>query len=146
MTPYTDSAKINALVNHPSIRERTLLGYEHDVDVAPLLESGEALFFGDDKGGFLVNQKGEGVWDCHTQFLPETDKHGIMDTIRSVQGFMFMRTDCIALTTFVEYSNKPALMLALRAGFRKLAEAEVMGKKGDLLIFNIKDWARSLCQ
>lgn len=146
MIPFTDTAKINALINHPSIREHTLLGYSGNVDLSPQIQSGEALFFGDEGGGFLMHNKGQGVWEAHTQFLPETDKRGIMTLIGEVKRHMFCKTDCILMTTFVEYSNKPALFLALRARFRKNQEIEMFGKKGDLLTFTVKDWARSLCQ
>jgi hypothetical protein len=144
--PYTNASGINALINHPSIRERTLLGLEDQLDVSPLIDSGQALFFGDEKGGFLVVSLGEQIWEVHTQFLPETSKRGILALAHEAQRHMFCETDCIMLKTFVDYANKPALWLALRAGFRKLGESEVLGKKGDVLIFTVKDWARSLCQ
>jgi len=146
MTPLTDAFKINALVNHPAIREHTLMGFEGDIDLTPVIESGQALFFGDERGGFLMHNKGQGVWDAHTQFLPETDKRGIMTMIAEVKRHMFCRTDCIMLTTFVEHTNKPALFLALRAGFRKFRETEMLGHAGLLLTFTVKDWTRSLCQ
>jgi hypothetical protein len=146
MIPYRDVQKINSLINHPSIRERTLLGFDIDADLTSLIESGEAVFLGDEGGGFLVHSRGEGVWDVHTQFLPDTPKHDLMDRVCESLRYMFTRTDCMALTTFVEYGNKPALYLALRAGFKKVGEVEVLGRLGDLLIFTIKDWARSLCQ
>jgi hypothetical protein len=145
MIPYCDVQSINALVNHSSISRWTLLG-ERRLDLEELIASGKALFFGDEHGGFLCYEEEAGIWSVHTQFLRGYRGSRVFDMAREAMVFMFQRTSCLALSTFVEYGNRAAKALTLGVGFHRIAEGEVEGHKGERFLFTVKDWARSLCQ
>lgn len=145
MIPYTDAEKINALINDATIRRWTLLG-DKTLDLAESLTSGKALFFGDEHGGFLLHDEGSGIWSVHTQFLKGFRGSRVMSIARDAMEYMFQKTSCLAMSTFVEHGNRSAKALALGAGFNRVGEGEVEGHAGETFLFTVKDWARSLCQ
>lgn len=145
MMPYKDAEKINALVNDESIRRWTLLGAP-GVDLTGKLASGEALFFGDEHGGFLLHDDGSGIWSVHTQFLKGFRGSRIVEMAQDASEYMFEKTSCLAISTFVEHGNRAAKALALKVGFHKVGAGEVEGHEGETFLYTIKDWARSLCQ
>lgn len=146
MKPFTDIDAINGIVNHPSLRRYTLAQEGETLDVAPLIQGFGAVFLGDALGGFLFVDRGKGIWEVHTQFLPGA--RGPRAAILAVQAarYMFTQSDCTMLTTFVADGNRAALDLATAVGFVKFQEDEVRGHHGQTMVFTLKDWARSLCQ
>jgi len=140
---YEDVNKINALINHESVNRWTTFG--ENVDVSGVMESGRALFLGDEHGGFLVFNEGEGVWSVHTQFL-KGHRSNALEKAKNGIAWMFVNTDCIALVTFVQYENLAAKNLSLASGMTFVRDDEQMGKKGEIFCINIKDWVRLICQ
>lgn len=144
MSPYMDAEKISALVSHTTLRRWTLL--KSSVDLTEMISSGKALFFGDENGGFLLHDEGSGIWSVHTQFLKGFRGPRVMQIARDAMEYMFQKTTCLGMSTFVEHGNRAAKALALAAGFIKIGEGELEGHAGETFLFTVKDWARSLCQ
>ena len=140
--PFHNIDAINAICNHASLRDAVLLGQSADIDVGPLLDSGRAVFLGDDQGGFLCYREADGVWSIHTQFLPKARGPSVAIKAASGSKWLFQNTDATSLTTFVEHGNSRAKALSLALGFTEVAEAEYFGRAGLVLSLSIKEWVR----
>lgn len=138
--PFHNIDAINAICNHPALRDAVLLGQSADVDVEPLLDSGRAVFLGDEQGGFLCYREADGVWSVHTQFLPKARGPSVALKAVAAAKWMFQHTDAVSLTTFVENGNSRAKALSLAVGFEEVAEAQYFGRAGVVLSLSIKEW------
>lgn len=143
LSPFTDVAAINALVNHPKLRHRTLPGFDGEADFTQAFAEGRAVFWGDARGGFLAHREEPGVWSIHTQFLPEARGPRVVTLMMQGERFMFTRTDCLVMKTFVATGNRGARDLALAGGFEKVADANVSGLEGEVFSLGVKEW---VCQ
>lgn len=140
MTPFFDIDAINALVNHPSLREITLMRQSANIDVTDWIKSGKAVFLGSGIGGFLFYKETDALWSVHTQFLPQARGPFVAIAATRAAKWMFCNTDALTLTTFVEHGNRAAKALALAVGFEEVAEAEYYGRAGTVLTLSIKQW------
>ena len=138
--PFHDIDAINAICNHASLRDAVLLGQSADIDVGPLLDSGRAVFLGDDQGGFLYYRETDELWSVHTQFLPKARGPSVAIKAAASVKWMFQNTDATSITTFVEHGNNRAKALSLAVGFLEVAEAEYFGRAGLVLSLSIKEW------
>ena len=137
---FHDIDAINAICNHPALRDAVLLGQSADIDVEPLFDSGRAVFLGDKQGGFLCYREADGVWSVHTQFLPKARGPSVALKAAAAAKWMFQHTDAVSLTTFVENGNSRAKALSLAVGFEEVAEAQYFGRTGVVLSLSIKEW------
>ena len=140
--PFHDIDAINAICNHPALRDAVLLGQSADIDVGPLMDSGRAVFLGDDQGGFLFYQETKGIWSVHTQFLPKARGPVVAIKAAAAVKWIFQNTDSVSITTFVENGNSRAKALSLAVGFEEVAEAEYFGRAGVVLSLSIKEWVQ----
>lgn len=108
---------ITHVVNHPQVRPWVgfaELGY---LDLTPIVADPNNVLLMGDGGGFICVMQEPGIYEVHTQFLPE---HRGENTIRAAldgMRYMFTRTDCIELRTKVPEGNVAAGWLARRVGF-----------------------------
>jgi hypothetical protein len=96
---------INSVINHPSVKD----GAEVK-DIADLSEVAANLnnfILVNEHGGFVVIKKMPGVYECHTQFLPEGRGQAAVDAVNEALNYMFLETDCIRIVTKVNVNNKP---------------------------------------
>lgn len=138
-----DADFLNRVVNHPSVFPWVSLGQEGPLDLSPVLDLESTVFLADETGGFLFVDCGGGLYEVHTQFLPEGRGHGVLKKAREAARYMFTRTPCLAVKTFVAYGNDAAHKLTLAMGFDEVGEMEILGKPGRLFLLTVKGW---VCQ
>ena len=140
-----DGGFLERVMNDPSVLPSISRG--KPVLMGHVLEDTNNVFLSNDYGGFLFLKHSPGVYDLHTQFLPEGRGAAVLIAGRDAAWYMFTETDCEILRTYALKSNRAASLMALRAGFIKTGESETYdGEEATLYAMTIKQWARNLCQ
>jgi hypothetical protein len=111
-----DPTGFNRVCNHPEVRP--WLGYEGEIDVSSVVSDPQnyALWFGE--GGFILHAGPACSFEVHSQFTPE-GRSSSFEAMRTGMDYMFTRTPCLQLTTFLPDNNPAATGLGLKGGFRK---------------------------
>jgi hypothetical protein len=135
----TDAQLLNRVMNDPSVFPDISFGHPGPFDGTPLLKDGN-YFFANEHGGFLLIWNGSGVYDVHTQFLPEGRGKRARLAALEVQRFMFTETDCVVIRTDCPHGNDKAVMLALWAGMRKTGTEEQLGVPCDVYAITREEW------
>ncbi len=135
-----DAWFLNYVLNDPSVFPWVSLGTEGPLDITPVLDNPRNLFLKADHGGFLLIDKGEGVYEIHTQFLPAGRGRGARTAAREAMRYMFTQTDCKMLVTHCPVDNKASAWLALSAGMQKAGKAFPLGKESDMYIITKDEW------
>ncbi len=136
-----DAEFLNRIINDPSVFPYVSLGCE-TVDIAPQVEKDTTVFLATEYGGFLFVCCGNGLYEVHTQFLPE-GRRDVLGLAREAVRYMFTQTPAIAVTTFVADSNEGARRLTLAMGFKEIGAKSINGYSGVGYLLTIKDW---VCQ
>jgi hypothetical protein len=63
-------------------------------------------------GGFFFHQLLPGIYECHSQFLPEHRGANVIQAAHDAERFLFTRTDCIEIRSKVPDGNAAALGFA----------------------------------
>lgn len=143
MIESRDASWLNRVMNDPSVYPDISLGHKDYFDATEVLKNPRNHFFANEYGGFLVMDKGDGVYEVHTQFLPGGRGKAARESAREAMEQMFLTTDCMALTTFCPSDNKKAINLALFAGMHKRQPETYFGVQGHMYSITVKEW---LCQ
>jgi hypothetical protein len=116
ITRTFDAQRLNVVLNHPEVfRWVSAPGVER-FDFTSIAAEPRNVVLMNDHGGFVCVPQGEGVYEVHTQFLPEGRK-GALRAAREATAYMFEQTDCVALSTYVPEGNKGAKRLTELMGF-----------------------------
>ncbi len=99
---------INSVINHPSVKEGAEV--KESLDVSEVAANLNNHILINEHGGFLVIKKMPGVYECHTQFLPEGRGQAAVDAVNEALNYMFLQTDCTRIVTKVNVNNKPVRM------------------------------------
>lgn len=142
MMRSTDSQFLNRVVNDPSVKPWVSLGVSGYLDMTPAVSNPENIFLADEYGGTLFVKTGNGIYDLHTQFLPEGRGKHVREFAVEALRYMFVDTDCIAITTFIQDENLSAQRMALWCGFKPMQVAELLGKDGMIYSLTIKQWVQ----
>lgn len=109
VTRSFEAAGINAVINHPVVFPLVSVPGIDRIDVSAIVADPRNVLLMADGGGVLFIADIEpGIYEVHTNFLPE--KRGV-NAIRSslaAYRWMFTHTDCMTLQTKVPAFNKPA--------------------------------------
>ena len=135
-----DAELLNRVVNDPSVFPFVSLGMEGPFDMSPLVNDERNLFFANEHGGFLLINKGDRIYDIHTQFLPEGRGRSAIRDGREAMTYMFTHTDCRALMTFCPLNNKPAATLARLVGMTRFKTEVALGVAGDTYSITREEW------
>jgi len=110
-----DAAHVNRICNHPEVRP--WLGGEGEIDLSAVIadEQNYALF--GPEGGFILHAGPGASFEVHSQFTPEGRQSSFRAMLAGMD-YMFTRTQCLQLTTFLPDDNPAAKGLALKGGFR----------------------------
>lgn len=133
-----DVAFLNHLLNHESIKPWVALGVDR-LDATTVIASG-AIFLATDLGGFLVVPSGRGMYDVHTQFLPEGRGKHALEAAKEALRYMFVQTDALALSTFVTDGNAAARHFTLLNHFVPFQDMQYFGQAGVQYLLTIKQW------
>jgi hypothetical protein len=107
---------INSVINDPSVKEGAEIKGIADMSVIAADLRNHILV--NEHGGFVVIKRMEGIYECHTQFLPEGRGQAAFQAVEEAMRYMFIETDCQRIITKVNVNNKPVRMFAGRF-FRK---------------------------
>lgn len=141
MTPSRDAAFLNRVVNDPSVLPWVNLGLFPDgIDTKPLVENDRNLFLANEHGGFLLVDKGDGIYEIHTQFLPEGRGRSAIEAGREAMRYVFTQTAIQALMTFCPLNNPQAAFLAKACGMNRFKTVTQFGTEGDLYTITKGEW------
>jgi hypothetical protein len=101
---------INSVINHPSVIKGT--EFKELADVSAIASDLRNHVLVNEFGGFLVIKKMEGIYECHTQFLPEGRGQLAVEAVQEAMRYMFLETDCIRIITKVNVNNKAVRLFA----------------------------------
>jgi hypothetical protein len=113
-----DPALLNTVINHPEVRPWMAPG-DHALDVTPVVGNPANYALVTEGGGFLLHCLEPGLYEVHSQFLPEHRTH-TREAMRAGFEYMFTRTDCVQIVTQVPDNNRAAQCLAKAARFRPM--------------------------
>ena len=89
-------------------------------DMTPAVHNVDNVALVNEHGGFIFEKYAEGVYEVHTQFVPEGRGRLALEAAREAARFMFLSTDCVEILTKCKDDNRPAAVLTRVMGFRKL--------------------------
>jgi hypothetical protein len=117
-----DPAMLNVVVNHPEVRPWVAPGHE-PMDVSAMVANPANFALVTDGGGFVLECQEPGIYQVHSQFLPDHRRH-TRQAMREGFDYMFTRTDCERITTQVPDNKPAAAALAAKAGFKPMFRRE----------------------
>jgi len=145
---HNTAEKINEIVNHPSVYPWVCGNITGPLDLTEVVanERNVALFC--DLGGVLFFQHQPGLYEAHTQVLPEARGVGTLDIVRQALRWMFTKTDAVEIVTRVPHGNgaAQALVKAIK-GVYEFTNQKGWVKDGepipaDVYGLRLQDWLR----
>ena len=135
-----DYELLNRVVNDPSVFPYLSLGLEGHLDTSFLVNDPANLFFANEYGGFLLLNQGDGVYEIHSQFLPEgRNRRAVFGAVEAM-AHMFTETDCTKLITDCPHGNDRALALAEGVGMKKTGERVLVNTVCDVYEITKEGW------
>lgn len=101
--------RINAVVNHPGVRP--WVGGSGPLDLSQVVADPRNVLLMGEGGGLLFIRLADGLYEVHTQFLPEARGPSALAAVLDGLRYMFTRTDCIEVATKVPDGNVGASAL-----------------------------------
>lgn len=135
-----DVALLNRVVNDPSVFPYVSFGFKGPFDMAPFVLDERNYFFANEHGGFLGLDKGNGIYEVHTQFLPAGRGKAAIRAAREAMTYMFTQTACHALMTFCPLDNPASAFLAKASGMTRFKTETELGVQGDTYTITRKEW------
>lgn len=115
-----DPASVNACFNHPEVRPHVGLPDAGPLDMSAVLADENNYALAVPHGVFLFARDDQDRWEMHTCILPEGRGAAVLPAVHAAFRWMFVHTPCVELITRVPHTNKPAALVARRAGFAHL--------------------------
>jgi RimJ/RimL family protein N-acetyltransferase len=114
----TDATRINAVVNHEAVRPWVTMPGQETLDLSDVVADPRnvVLMTEDGMGGIVFHQHEPGIYEAHTQFLPEARGRAALAAVHEMIDHMFVATDCMELLTRCPAGNRPAEALARAVG------------------------------
>lgn len=110
-----DARVINEIINHPEVRP--WLGGFGTLDLSPgLADTRNVLLMAGETGGLFFHWQEPGIYEVHTQFLPENRGLAAFGAAREAVDWMFSHTDMCELWTKCPESNRGAKVLTTTLG------------------------------
>lgn len=135
-----DKEFINYVTNHPSVFPYVSFKVPGPFDMGQFLDDPKNIFLANDFGGFLFLWQREGVYEVHTQFLPEGRGRKALDGARWASQFMFTNTDCEELETYVADEARATILFTLRVGFEKSQAVEALNTAMHRYVLTREKW------
>lgn len=124
---------INSVINHPEVKDGAEVKGVGDASLLAANLNNFVLVT--EFGGFIVIKKMAGLYECHTQFLPEGRGAHAVEAVREALRYMFTLTDCERIVTKVHVDNRHTQIFTAQF-FKK------RGRTGDHFYYSmdIDDW------
>lgn len=109
---------INAVCNHPEVAP--WLGFQGPgpIDLTPVVQNLRNVLLMGDGGGFVFVWLAPGLYEAHSQFVPESRGENATQAAHAASHFMFTRTDCTEIVTRVPRRNVAASAYAQSLGWK----------------------------
>lgn len=140
------ATRLNFVLNHPEVRPWVADTAAGVMDASPQVANLRNVLLGGEHGCILMVWLQPGIYEVHTQVLPEGRGAWALGLIRAAGHYMFTRTDCIEGMTRVPVENRAAKGLTLRSGMKfdfTRPDSEIRNGKledVDVFSFRIQDW------
>lgn len=145
----SDASRLNLIVNHPDIYP-WVRGFQKDtLDLTSAFAQGDKLCLLGKYGGVLFHRMQPGLYEAHTQILPEGRGAWALDCVRACLMWLFTRTDAMEVMTRCPDGNLPAKALARAIGGRLQFNNPQGWVRDDNLVpadiysLTIQDWTRT---
>lgn len=102
--------RINAVVNHSDVRP-WVGGGSGPLDLTPLVADPANVLLMNEQGGVLFQKHEPGLYEAHTQFLPDGRGAQAVASVADALRWMFTRSDAVEIVTKVPAGNGGALGL-----------------------------------
>ena len=106
-----DAKFVNRVINDPSVYEWIRGPLTGEIDVSPLVADISNVLLIGEYGCMLFISQQQGLYDIHTQMLPEGRGKWCLKFTREALRWMFTRTPAVELTSRVPHGNLGALAL-----------------------------------
>lgn len=103
---------LNEVVNHHEVRPWVGFPWLGRLDLTQAVADPRNVLLMAEGGGFLFIQQEPGIYEAHSQFLPEHRGENVVTAARDAERFMFTRTDCIEIRSKVPHGNVAAAAFA----------------------------------
>jgi hypothetical protein len=116
----TDAARVAAVFNHPEVRPWAGKPDAGPLDFSDFLANLDNVALATDHACFLFKRDEPGRYELHTGIVPEGRGAAVIPAASAAFRWMFVHTDCVELVTQIAGSNRPADLMARRAGFKPI--------------------------
>lgn len=138
--------RINAVVNHPSVLPHVCGALEGPLDLSAAVADRNNYLLMAEHGGIMFAHHQLGLFEAHTQVLPEGRGRWALDMALASLQWIFTRTLAMEVVTRVARGNYAALALARAVGGTKVVDLpggwETREGKVDATVLSITfhDW------
>lgn len=145
---HTDATLLNQIANDDSVRPWICGQIEGKLDLTALVSDPNNYLLMGEHGGVFYHCLQPGLYEAHTQVLPEGRGRWTVAMVKKSLHWMFTKTDAVELLTRVPEGNTPALALTKRIGgefeFTRPAGWFMNGRlvPTDIYSLNIQRWMR----
>lgn len=113
-----DAIRLNEILNHPAVRPWVALG-DGVLDLSEAVANRRNHVLIGEYGAICFFLLQQGVYEIHTQILPEGRGTRAVDLTAACAKYMFTRTDAYELVTRVPREHRAAAALSVASGLRK---------------------------
>lgn len=141
-----DAQRINKVLNHPAVRPDVAEVGEGELDITKGVENKNNVLLMGEHGGFFGIRIQPGIYEAHTQILPEGRGKWAFEATEVATSWMFTHTDAFEILTRVPRGHDGARMLAVHMGMKFEFTADIPRLfRGELTLmdtysFRIQDW------
>lgn len=107
---------VNAVLNNPEVRPWVADMGEGAIDLTRAVANTNNILLMGEFGGCMFYRIMDGMYEVHTQVLPEGRGQWVKDFLMAVRHFIWTRTDAIEVTTRVPHGHEGAKRAAEFAG------------------------------
>jgi hypothetical protein len=143
-----DAKRINEIVNHPAVLPWVGFADKGKLDLTEAIASPDVICLLGAYGGVLFNRLQPGLFEAHTQCLPEGRGQWMLACVQAALHYLFTRTEAVEIMTRCPEGNVGAKALA-RAIHGKYEFTNQVGWiangrpiPADIYSLRLQDWLR----
>lgn len=118
ITRETDASRLNKIVNDQSVFKWVSVPGVEYLDASEIVANPNNVLLMGESGGVLYIGHGSGLYEAHSQYLPEARGSIALETTKKTISWMFENTDCTKIISAVPRGNFAAAALAKACGLK----------------------------
>lgn len=146
ITRAVDAKFINEVLNHPAVRPHVHAPAGIRLDMTQVVSNPNHVVLTGEHGGMIFIQHVKGVYEIHTQVLPDGRGAWALQMAQECVDWLFSKTNAIEVFTRVPEGNVAAMALTRACGAKpeETVWQELSGVMSKVTIFSgrIQDWIR----